>query len=1281
MGRSRLLVERRASKPAASASQPLQAKRRATGAATAAPDLQAQLQHASRYGHSLGAMPIQADLVIGQPNDKYEQEADAVAASAVQRQPAATAAQTQPEPQTVQRQDAPPGLGDLGGLEKMGDPAELGAEQIGDLGTADPAGAGGAEGGSPGAEAAPAKGGDEEAAAGESLPEEMLPPEVKDQIEAAGAGGGDDPSGDVEAKIQRAMSSGGSPPTEEEQASLRDRLGILNPEVIVIHDDNEAAELCDMLSARAFTTQNHIFFGVGERGDLELLFHEAVHTIQQGAVEAAPPEEEMPDDAGTGSDAGALEDNLMTPDEDKAPLTDMVMTKPATPGLIQRDEGEQVEKSQEDQENEAAEQGEKDKEAAADEMGGGDIEEGVEEVAVGDLGDRAEAAPGDAEPGEPEDVDMSVEEAEVDEEDVPDEADLSEYEGTFWTDIVDTDVEGWDDEVAAYDLFQGAASDRDGFDIDEFFEGTSYDGIGSELEETANLDRDALIGQAFLSGFVEGLIEGGIQLAIQVALFAVMSAFPSIAPGLGAVLILSQLHDPKALAMSFAKGITDSWDKISGIGNIFSGDAVGWEAAALFFEFLLGIVMMVKTIMDIVDTIMQIVGALCFVLAKILYAIPFGIGVPAAIPLEAFSILMFNISKVLGIIKLFMTLGVIMPLQLLCMALRALDLKFSDATPEELLEKQKSLTKHTKDFTKNGISSAGKLGMDAYKAKNPHPLKGQKSDKSYFQALKADYDKAFDPGKFSYSGIKADSWAKYRDWKSTKEFGGLFDDYHGSSSFQAVTDRKTGRLHKDIYEDLFKDEKKADGTASWFKTSINQDSGEGDTTDEALIGDPVKAASAGIASGIDAFTTSDEGDAAVTAYNTEEALRDRIVEGAEELPEPPYEETIVAYDAATFGLLELQESRIELQGLRSANNWVRGEAQDSVTAHQVMKGTAEGHKQVAIDQQADLDDKMQKQDVAGQGAAETAGDQAEIGSSAKGLGGQTNAVEPQMKQSAEKGAKEGAGTEGGPDEAAAGEGLDQSDQALEMGAKAVGGQGGKLVEQWKNDSKAAQAESKQNEAELDNFSGQMDENTEQAEEAIEGTNGNEEELQAAEEGLEEGEEELLAAREEAIAAGQEWVEEHAATREAIYDDLEDLIRDGGEESEQADLSENLEDGSLQGEELDGITYEDEDLSGISLMGASLAGADLSGTNLSGCDLLTADLTGADLSEADLSDADLGAAYLRGADLKNADLTNADLTNADLTLADLTGADLSNADLDGAELEDAILDGVVGYAAP
>ena len=58
------------------------------------PDLQSQIDHAQRYGHSLSKcrvspaatpLPIQAKLTVGEVGDPYEQEADRVAQQVVQR--------------------------------------------------------------------------------------------------------------------------------------------------------------------------------------------------------------------------------------------------------------------------------------------------------------------------------------------------------------------------------------------------------------------------------------------------------------------------------------------------------------------------------------------------------------------------------------------------------------------------------------------------------------------------------------------------------------------------------------------------------------------------------------------------------------------------------------------------------------------------------------------------------------------------------------------------------------------------------------------------------------------------------------------------------------------------------------------------------------------------------------------------------------------------------------------------------------------------------------------
>jgi hypothetical protein len=80
------------------------------------PDLQAQLKEAENFGYNaaniptLGpsnATPIQAKLTIGEPNDKYEQEADQVASQVVNQ---INSPQTQPSVQgkTIQPDELPP---------------------------------------------------------------------------------------------------------------------------------------------------------------------------------------------------------------------------------------------------------------------------------------------------------------------------------------------------------------------------------------------------------------------------------------------------------------------------------------------------------------------------------------------------------------------------------------------------------------------------------------------------------------------------------------------------------------------------------------------------------------------------------------------------------------------------------------------------------------------------------------------------------------------------------------------------------------------------------------------------------------------------------------------------------------------------------------------------------------------------------------------------------------------------------------------------------------------
>ncbi|HXF61698.1 MAG TPA: DUF4157 domain-containing protein [Caldilineaceae bacterium] len=90
--------------------------------------------------------------------------------------------------------------------------------------------------------------------------------------------------GELEQAIQRARNGGSSlPPSVRKH--LEPKLGA-DLASVKVHTDRRAVQLTRDLGARAFTYKNHIFYGAGQSPhDLKLTTHEAVHTIQQGAVQ------------------------------------------------------------------------------------------------------------------------------------------------------------------------------------------------------------------------------------------------------------------------------------------------------------------------------------------------------------------------------------------------------------------------------------------------------------------------------------------------------------------------------------------------------------------------------------------------------------------------------------------------------------------------------------------------------------------------------------------------------------------------------------------------------------------------------------------------------------------------------------------------------------------------------------------------------------------------------------------------------------------------------------
>lgn len=194
------------------------------------PDLKTELQRAERYGHRLDRIasikpPVQAKLTIGQPGDRYEQEADRVAARVVNQIHAPTA-QRQEMPEEDELQMKP----EIGTIQR---------ETMADR--------------------------DEEL--------QMKP-----------SGGGMTAAPDLEASIQQARGSG-QPLADSIREPMEQAFGA-DFSSVKVHTDTQSDRLNRSIQAKAFTTGQDVFFRQGEynpgsRGGQELLAHELTHVVQQ----------------------------------------------------------------------------------------------------------------------------------------------------------------------------------------------------------------------------------------------------------------------------------------------------------------------------------------------------------------------------------------------------------------------------------------------------------------------------------------------------------------------------------------------------------------------------------------------------------------------------------------------------------------------------------------------------------------------------------------------------------------------------------------------------------------------------------------------------------------------------------------------------------------------------------------------------------------------------------------------------------------------------------------
>ena len=188
---------------------------------------------------------VQAKLTIGEPGDKYEQEADSVAESVVNQ---INSPQFQQQGQAVQRQEL--SLEDE--EEKISPQLESGAIQRQEMPQEDE--------------------------------EEKISPKLMVQRQSGEGGMAATP--DVEATINQAR-GGGQPLADSIREPMEQAFGA-DFSGVKVHTDAQSDQLNRSIQARAFATGRDVFFKKGEyqpgsRGGQELIAHELTHVVQQNA--------------------------------------------------------------------------------------------------------------------------------------------------------------------------------------------------------------------------------------------------------------------------------------------------------------------------------------------------------------------------------------------------------------------------------------------------------------------------------------------------------------------------------------------------------------------------------------------------------------------------------------------------------------------------------------------------------------------------------------------------------------------------------------------------------------------------------------------------------------------------------------------------------------------------------------------------------------------------------------------------------------------------------------
>lgn len=565
----------------------------------------------------------------------------------------------------------------------------------------------------------------------------------------------------VSGAITGQVSRGGQPLPEESQKNLKSDLGVPHPEDIQVHTGPQADELSQSLGARAFTTGEHIFFREGEydpgtaQGQ-KLLYHESVHTLQQGAgrgnggspsgstsgaLTVNPPGDAYEQEA-EGLAEGALSGapgshgpQAANGDEDQRQERYQQVTQAAgqlvspsrvTPARVQRDENEEATDEEEltDEEKEeraeASKEGDKAKEQGKGETkdkGKEDEKQAKDQLEGGKKG--PPKAP--AEKGEPKGkpnppIPFYKPDAEAAEARRVDPNNLPTIETPVdllpsWSELASGTVQLQASVGEEYDWRQATNTELaggggvaaaavpavPGGDLSAEAEG------GGESTDTAPPNQLDMANDALKNGVLGGLTQGAVSFGTGM----VMGAFMERVPGGAGFLSMAQIaYDPAAW---FEDNVMSIGKAAVNIGSSFKGMASDantvWGKMAAFFEGIVAIIDFVNGILQLVSTILNIIMAISYLMVLLAGIVPFCIMCwtpPIFSPIIAFitpiSKFIDTITSILGVVK--------MLFQPIIIVFRYIDLIYAEADPEILAEKQAKLQQTVTGFTADATQFA-----------------------------------------------------------------------------------------------------------------------------------------------------------------------------------------------------------------------------------------------------------------------------------------------------------------------------------------------------------------------------------------------------------------------------------------------------------------------------------------------------------------------------------------------------------------------------------------------